>query len=300
MLIDWFTLLAEIVNFLILIFLLKRFLYDRIIDIAEAREAEIAARYEEAEETRKQAEEKAEAYRAERQELDEQRDTLLTEAREAAEERRRELVAEARSDVEQREAEWQHTLIREKERFLRELYQLAGQHVYAAARRALADLADRNLEQQVVRVFLDRLANLGAEERAALLDSLEESNAQIRTAFPLGNEEREKIEQALDDEFEKDVSPEFLVDGDLVCGIALRTNGRQVTWNVSSYLDHLEQEVRDALDDAIDEKAEEMAAEAEEEEEREPEAEEDALEEKIEAAVRDVINEKFAESDERS
>jgi F-type H+-transporting ATPase subunit b len=48
MLIDWFTVAAQIVNFLILVWLLKHFLYKPILDAIDAREKRIAAeRYEE-------------------------------------------------------------------------------------------------------------------------------------------------------------------------------------------------------------------------------------------------------------
>ena len=49
MLIDPFTVIAQIVNFAILAFLLKHFLYDRVIDAMDRREASIAERLSEAE-----------------------------------------------------------------------------------------------------------------------------------------------------------------------------------------------------------------------------------------------------------
>ena len=42
MLIDWFTVVAQVVNFLILVWLLKRFLYKPILDAIDAREKRIA------------------------------------------------------------------------------------------------------------------------------------------------------------------------------------------------------------------------------------------------------------------
>ena len=48
MLIDWFTVVAEIVNFLILLWLLKRFLYKPVLNAMDKREATIASRENEA------------------------------------------------------------------------------------------------------------------------------------------------------------------------------------------------------------------------------------------------------------
>ena len=62
MLINWFTVVAQIVNFLILVFLLKYFLYDRVIRAMDQREQRIQQRLQEAEEKKQEAEQEAEAY----------------------------------------------------------------------------------------------------------------------------------------------------------------------------------------------------------------------------------------------
>ncbi len=56
MLIDWFTVFAQIINFLILVFLLKRFLYEPIISAMDEREEKIALRMQAAEQKRNEAE----------------------------------------------------------------------------------------------------------------------------------------------------------------------------------------------------------------------------------------------------
>ena len=46
--IDWLTVVAQIVNFLVLVYLLKRFLYGPILQAMDDRQAGIAARLQEA------------------------------------------------------------------------------------------------------------------------------------------------------------------------------------------------------------------------------------------------------------
>ena len=53
--IDWITVVAQIANFLVLVWLLKRFLYRPILDGIDAREAEITRRMAEAGEAQKKA-----------------------------------------------------------------------------------------------------------------------------------------------------------------------------------------------------------------------------------------------------
>ena len=53
--IDWITVAAQVANFLVLVWLLKRFLYRPILDGIDAREAEIAGRMQVAERARAEA-----------------------------------------------------------------------------------------------------------------------------------------------------------------------------------------------------------------------------------------------------
>ena len=89
--IDWFVFLAQIFNFLLLMYLLKRFLYGRIIKAMDDREAKIAARFAEADELKTKAEEEALLYEKRNQSLNEKKETMLNEATLAAEAKRKEI-----------------------------------------------------------------------------------------------------------------------------------------------------------------------------------------------------------------
>lgn len=247
---DWFTLLAQIVNFLILVYLLKRFLYGRIIAIADERERQIASRFAEAEARAEEAEVEATAYRQQRQEIERERDELMAQVHQEAEERRRELMRSAGEAVEVQKQQWRQAMARERQTFLQALRQRAGRQVYTVARRVLADLADARLEQQVVEVFMERLRRLERDEKAKLLASLQQTGdktIRVQSAFDLPADRQRAIQTLLRDHFDGEVSVHFNTNADLICGIALRVNGHKVTWNVESYLDRLEEEVVAAL-----------------------------------------------------
>ena len=62
MLIDWFTVIAQIINFLVLLLLLRRFLYKPILNAMEERERKVAERLESARQERVRAEEERARY----------------------------------------------------------------------------------------------------------------------------------------------------------------------------------------------------------------------------------------------
>jgi len=81
MLIDWFTVVAQIINFLILVFLLKHFLYGRIINAIDQREGRITSRLEDAEIQRREAENEAAMFKLKNQDFDSQREEMISNAK---------------------------------------------------------------------------------------------------------------------------------------------------------------------------------------------------------------------------
>jgi F-type H+-transporting ATPase subunit b len=76
MLIDWFTVGAQIVNFLILVWLLKHFLYKPILDAIDAREKKIAAELADADTKRTEAEKERADFENKNKTFDQQRSAL--------------------------------------------------------------------------------------------------------------------------------------------------------------------------------------------------------------------------------
>jgi F-type H+-transporting ATPase subunit b len=98
-LIDWFTVIAQIVNFLILVWLLKRFLYQPILRALDAREKRIAAELAAADEKKREAEKERDEFRQKNDEFEQQRSVLLHTASEEAHAERQRLIAAARTDA---------------------------------------------------------------------------------------------------------------------------------------------------------------------------------------------------------
>lgn len=233
--IDWLTVVAQIVNFLVLVWLLKRFLYQRVIDAMARREARIASRLEQARAREAEAGAQAEACREKSTRLEQEREQRLEEAREAAHGERRRLVEEARSEVDQLRKRWVAQLRREQDDFRKGLKSELAAAVADAARGALSDLADSSLEERAVKVLLRRLESLPDEEREALLASPEP--LRVTSAFELGEASREHLRQDLD----PPGGLEFSVDASLGFGIVIRAPDHKLEWTAASYLDELEE-----------------------------------------------------------
>ncbi len=80
--IDYFTIVAQIINFLVLVFLLRHFLYRPVIKAMDEREQKMVSRLKDAEQKREEAEAEAESFRQMKQELEDKRQEMLTKAAE--------------------------------------------------------------------------------------------------------------------------------------------------------------------------------------------------------------------------
>jgi F-type H+-transporting ATPase subunit b len=249
LLIDWFTVLAQIVNFLILVFLLHRFLYNPILNAMAQREQRIADDLETAERKRREAREEIDSYRQKKAELDEKRQELLRQAEEDAEEKRRDLLQKARVETDEIRTRWQQAIEQEKESFLADLRRRVGEETYRVIRSALADMADVALEERIVTVFLERLGDLSESDQQAVAAETADS-WKINTAFDLPDERRKEIEQVVKGEMGHNGRLHFNTQPDLIAGIELVAAGHKVAWSLDSYLDNLEEALSDLLTQA--------------------------------------------------
>lgn len=241
--IDWFTVFAQIVNFLILVFLLKRFLYGPVISAMQKREEKIAERLREAQDREFHAEQERIAYQSKNEELDRRRSVMIGRAREESDRKRKEFIEEARREVETMKARWQEAVMREKESFLRILQKRTAEQVTEILRRAFADLADLDLERHMTAVFVQKLKTLDAGKKQKIRDALLRSGQGIIIAasFDMDGSQRSSVTQAVHDMVSPGTEQQFIVARDILCGIELRMHGYMIGWTVDEYLKMIEE-----------------------------------------------------------
>jgi len=253
--IDWFVLFAQIVNFLILVFLLKHFLYGRIVNAMDAREARIAARNAEAEQLKEKARQAAEDYQQKKQALQAQTEELLNQARSAAETTRQDLLAKARAEVDDIQQRWYDTLSREKQSFLEDLRRRAGTHVYDTIRRVMRDLAEAELEDRILGVFLRLLKESDAGRLALIRENLAQADPKtgviLRSSFELTTAQQDRIIAALESYAPEETPIKFEISREIISGIELMAHGHKISWSINDYLADLEETFNKALKEEI-------------------------------------------------
>ena len=250
MLIDWFTVGAQVLNFLILVWLMKRFLYKPILNAIDEREKRIATELADADAKKAEAQKEHDDFQHKNEEFEQQRAALLSKATDEAKAERQRLLDEARKEAGRPARQAAGRLRNDQKSLSEEITRRTKEEVFAITRKTLADLATTSLEERLGEVFTRRLREMDGKVKEGLAQALKTSSdpALVRSTFDLPAKQRDAIQNALNETFSAEIRVRFETASKLVCGIELTTNGQKLAWSIADYLASLEKSVGELLD----------------------------------------------------
>ena len=242
MLIDWFTVGAQALNFLILVWLMKHFLYKPILHAIDEREKRVATELANADKKKVEAQKESDDFKHKNEEFDQQRAALLSKATAEVKAERQRLLDEARNAADALSAKRQETLRNDAHNLHQAISRRTQKEVFAIARKVLKDLAATSLEERLVDVFIRRLRGMDGKMKVGLVGALKKASdpALVRSAFDLIAEQQAAIQNALNEISSAEIHIRFETVPDLISGIELTSNGQKVAWSIADYLTSLE------------------------------------------------------------
>ena len=249
MLIDWFTVGAQALNFIILVWLLKRFLYKPILSAIDAREKRIAAALADANQKENEAQKERDLFQHKNEEFDRQRAALLSKATDDAKSEHQRLLEDARKAADTLSTKRQEELQSDANNLKQAIRRRTQEEVFAIARKALTDLAATSLEERMSEVFIHRLRAMDGKVKESLGETIKTATKPVlvRSAFELPAAQRDGIQRAINETLSLEVHVRFETAPDLVSGIELVTDGHKVAWSIAEYLMTLETSVAGLL-----------------------------------------------------
>ena len=260
MLIDWFTVAAQAVNFIILVWLMKRFLYKPILNAIDAREKRIAATVADAAKQKADAEKEKDEFKKKNAEVDAQRAALFVKATNDAKAEGARLLVEARKAADALRAKLRAASEGEERDLHQSVRRRTEQGVFAVARKTLTDLAGTSVEQCMGDLFARRLREMDASSKKNLGDAIRAQGGPsiVSSAFDMPEGARAVLQKAINETFSADVHLRFETMPNLICGIELAAKGQKIAWSIADYLSALENEVKELLNER--EKPKQVAA----------------------------------------
>jgi F-type H+-transporting ATPase subunit b len=244
---DWSTLLLEVVNFLILVWILKRFLYKPVLDVIARRKAAIDKTLSD-----------AEAEKAEAKQLQEKFQTRLADWEREKKGLRNDLDDELRAQRERLTAELQRALSQEREKqTVLAQRQIADLQAQACAdgmqqglqftAKLLGRVAGPELESKLVSVALQDLPLLSDAQKQALRTACHDPRQTIRvaSAFPLIAPQRAAVTEAIASVSGQPVNLVFHEDAALLAGVRINVGPWTLRANLQDDLAFFGERARD-------------------------------------------------------
>jgi F-type H+-transporting ATPase subunit b len=256
MLIDWFTVGAQVLNFLILVWLLRRYLYRPVLAAIDAREKRVAEKIAGAAALETKARVMADELRKRKEAFDRDREGLMHKATDEGAAERQRLFESARQDSQLLRSKLSQALAAERAELGRQLSMRTQAEVFAVARKALSDLAGASLEDRIIEVFIARLRGLPEKQGLALAAAHADTGlpgvvssaaparaALVRSAFAPSPVGRANVEAVIRERLGANVVVRFETAAELVCGVELTVDGMKLAWSAADYLSSLAQDV---------------------------------------------------------
>jgi F-type H+-transporting ATPase subunit b len=226
------TFLFEVLNFLVLAYVLHRLLYHPLQEAIDARRTATMRAQAEAEKVRKEAEALQQRLHEERAEQERQQQELIRTSRAQAEADRQRILAAAEQEVQRRQDEVRQALQQERAEALQSLRAEVIQQAVTTTGRLLREAADSTLQGQLVARLLDTLHGLAETERAPLRDEWTAADgALLETAVTLEQHSLEQLRAAVQELLARPAELIVQARPDLLGGVRLRLGGH--VWDAS-------------------------------------------------------------------
>lgn len=245
---DWSTFVLEIVNFLILAWILKRFLYKPVLDAIGRRKAAVMKTLTDAEARHAAAQALEEQYRNRLSDWEQEKAKLHSTMLEDVEAERARRMGELQSALEQ--AQEKDRAIEESRR--KEWQGKAEEEAIAQGAEFVARLVARaagpQLEKKLIELALEDLARIPEEQLAALQTACKEAQfkARVTSTFSLDVQQRSAITQALREATCKEINSEFVQDERLLAGLRVSIGPWILRANLQDELEFFAEAARDA------------------------------------------------------
>lgn len=247
--IDWLTVAAQIVNFLLLVWLLKRFLYGPIVNAMSQREQRIEERLADAKHQREKAAEETRLLQQQQAELAARTEHIMQQTREDSDKLHHQSQQDIQQELEIKRESLRKRIDAESDDAVQDVRKRAAASTFTAIRATLRDFAGTELNEELASRFAAHLGNLSSDQLKRLVKAAQsvEKPVHIVSGTELPSTARTTLARAIHQHIADKVQINYTTDPDLLLGLRLSIAGQTVEWSAAQHLDRLETDIREAL-----------------------------------------------------
>ncbi|WP_456399656.1 F0F1 ATP synthase subunit delta [Persephonella sp.] len=246
---DFLTYLFEIINFFILLWILKKILYNPVISTLKKRKEYIKNRIEEAERAEEQVEKLKNEYQNLIKEMENIKKNKLAEINKEVQEEKNRLFHEMKKELEAERKRYIESLELEKREILKEIKEDIINNSLLFVSKILKDLSDRYLHKKLINLALSSLEKLKEAEIKQIKEDLKKRNTVLlETPYPLSDEEKLLIQEKIKELFNIDVNFQIKENKDLTAGIRIHLGSKMIDSSISGQLQIYENILREKIE----------------------------------------------------
>jgi F-type H+-transporting ATPase subunit b len=240
------TFLFQVINFLVLLFILKRVLYKPIREIIEKRRSLIQQRIEEAEKTKKEALELKDKYRDEMDKMHELKSRMLEKMNEEVGQERKKLTGRAEEEAARIIEKERAVFDTEKARHEAGLKDKAIEAVTLFATNLLKDVADEDLHKSIYEKLFMELRGI-ASHMPEIKEKDRPLTVDLITAYPLSEAEIKKFKDAIESLLSQSVLFNTIIDSSLIAGIKIKAHDMVYDLSLSGQIKKLALKLKETV-----------------------------------------------------
>ena len=237
--IDLFTLIAQVINLIILLFLLRRFLYLPVLKAVKRRQKLIADEIESAAQARLKAQKQEKKCADKMHEIEMQKQAILHKVQIEADKLRDKLTEEANLQYENSRVKMKQNLVVEQRNFEVSVQNLALEYFNKFINQVLRQMADAELNLLIVYKFEKKLDELTAEDIKNFVKACKtEKQINIKLADNLTIEQKEILQNKLLNilKLKAPIKFNYEVDKNLIAGLSVQAKEQMISWNLQEYM----------------------------------------------------------------
>lgn len=241
------TILLQMANFIVMAFILYRFLFKPLQNVLKERESGILSAMDEAQQARKEAEETRQIYEEKSNNIDAEIAARKNEARIVIERTRQQMLRDVQTQIEQVEAQTEETLTKLQEEAIRQHKERIGELASQFSKGILSDVMSKQIQEEFEAEFLNRITNL---DISSYLEgsSLDETNfIKVIMAIRPGSDFEQELRQILDKKLSRKINLSYELDTSLIAGGILRFENKLIDGSLAGQINLLKQKYQEAV-----------------------------------------------------
>lgn len=233
---DLFTFIAQLVNFIVLVWILNKLLFKKILSVMDERQKKVNDELEHVKKLAQQAEEREKELAEASKQISKQHESKILEMTEEVTKLRQNLERELKEEIMEARNYWSRKIEQDRNFILTRLSKRMGEILLSRLQHLFRDLANEKMENQIVEKFASQLGSLTIPLEIS-------TPLTIKSSFELDSEQKNLISGLVKKKFGDNCSTEFHLDPSSLCGVEIVLAGKSFGWHLEEYLEQLQDEL---------------------------------------------------------